>query len=145
VTAVDATSGEPVTWDAASGVELVRAVAASCAVPCVFPPVPVDDAVYMDGGVRSVTNADLAAGADAVVVVAPTVGIFRGAPRAELAALGDARSVLIAPDEASRGAMGDNVFDDSRRAHAVAAGIAQGEATAAQVAAVWSRTVGGSG
>jgi NTE family protein len=138
VTAVDATSGQPVTWDAASGVDLVRAVAASCAVPCVFPPVPVDGAVYLDGGVRSVTNADLAAGASAVVVVAPTVGVFRAAPRAELAALGDARRVLIAPDAASRAAMGDNVFDDSRRAQAVAAGIAQGEASAAEVAAVWA-------
>jgi NTE family protein len=138
VTAVDARSGEPARWDAASGVELVRAVAASCAVPCVFPPVPIDGTPYMDGGVRSVTNADLAAGASAVVVIAPTVGVFRGSPAHELRALGAARHVLIAPDDASRDALGDNVFDDSRRPQALAAGLAQGAALAAQVAEVWS-------
>ena len=143
VTAVDAVSGQPVTWTAASGVDLVTAVAASCAVPCVFPPVPVGGSLYMDGGVRSVTNADLAAGASAVIVLAPIVGVFRGTPTAELRALGDARHALVAPDADAREAMGDNVFDDSRRASAVAAGRAQGAASAAALKAVWD--VGGSG
>lgn len=143
VTAVDAVSGQPVTWTASSGVDLVTAVAASCAVPCVFPPVPVGGSLYMDGGVRSVTNADLAAGASAVIVLAPIVGLFRGTPTEELRALGDARHALVAPDADAREAMGDNVFDDSRRAPAVAAGRAQGAASAAALKAVWD--VGGSG
>ena len=140
VTAVAASSGEPVVWDADSGVDLARAIAASCAVPCVFAPVPIDGTPYMDGGVRSVTNADLAAGASAVVVVAPTVGVFGGSNEAELRALGPARHVLIAPDEASRDALGDNVLDDSRRPLALAAGLAQGAAAAATVARVWGMT-----
>ncbi|HEY6593804.1 MAG TPA: patatin-like phospholipase family protein [Asanoa sp.] len=140
VTAVAASSGEPVVWDADSGVDLARAIAASCAVPCVFAPVPIDGTPYMDGGVRSVTNADLAAGASAVVVVAPTVGVFGGPPGAELRALGPARHVLISPDEASRDALGDNVLDDSRRPLALAAGLAQGAAAAATVARVWGMT-----
>lgn len=143
VTAVDAVSGQPVVWDATSGVDLVTAVAASCAVPCVFPPVPVDGSLFMDGGARSVTNADLAAGASAVIVLAPVMRAFRGSPTAELAALGDARHALVAPDAESRAAMGDNVFDDGRRAFAVAAGRAQGAASAAALKAVWD--VGGAG
>lgn len=143
VTAVDAVSGQPVTWDAGSGVDLVTAVAASCAVPCVFPPVPVDGVPFMDGGVRSVTNADLAAGAAAVIVLAPVVGVFRGSPTAELAALGDARHALVAPDADARAAMGANVFDESRRGASVAAGRVQGAASAAALKAVWD--VGGAG
>jgi NTE family protein len=38
IAAVDAGSGDPVTWDRTSGVPLDRAVAASCAVPCIFRP-----------------------------------------------------------------------------------------------------------
>jgi NTE family protein len=143
VTAVDAISGQPVLWDATSGVDLVTAIAASCAVPCVFPPVPVGGSVFMDGGARSVTNADLAAGAGAVIVLAPVTRAFRGSPTEELEALGDARHALVAPDAEARAAMGDNVFDDGRRAFAVAAGRAQGAASAAALKAVWD--VGGSG
>src|SRR5689334_17709805 len=35
ITAVDTAGGEPVVWDGSSGVPLDRAVAASCAVPCI--------------------------------------------------------------------------------------------------------------
>jgi NTE family protein len=142
VTAVDAVSGDPVVWHAGSGVALASAVAASCAVPCVFPPVPVGGSVFIDGGARSVTNADLAAGASAVLVLAPVVGVFRGSPTAELRALGDAAHALLAPDGASRAAMGGNVFDDSRRRQALEAGLVQGEAAAAAIGPVWD--VGGS-
>ena len=68
VTAVDAESGEPVAWHAAR-VPLDRAVAASCAVPAVYPPVTIGGRRYIDGGIRSATNADLAAGSSAVIVL----------------------------------------------------------------------------
>lgn len=137
VTAVDADTGEPVAWDATAEVPLTRAVAASCAVPCVFPPVPIDGSRFMDGGVRSVTNADLAAGADSVVVIAPTVGIFRGSPEAELRELGGARTIVISPDPAAREAIGPNVLDDSRRGAALDAGRTQGERLAETVGPMW--------
>ncbi|MEV0718660.1 patatin-like phospholipase family protein, partial [Asanoa sp. NPDC050611] len=70
ITGVSAHDGTPVVWDARSGVPLYRAVAASCAVPCIFPAVTIDGIPYMDGGVRSGTNADLATGAARVVVLA---------------------------------------------------------------------------
>ena len=56
---------------ATSGVGLVDAVAASCAVPGVWPPVTIGDRRYIDGGVRSTINADLADGYDQVVVLTP--------------------------------------------------------------------------
>ncbi|MEV1290199.1 patatin-like phospholipase family protein [Micromonospora sp. NPDC049679] len=140
ITVVDANTGEPAAWDDADGIPLVRAVAASCAVPCVFPPVSINGGRYMDGGVRSVTNADLAAGAKAVVVIAPVVGLFRTSPEAELRELGDVRSILVSPDEAAEEAIGPNVLDASRTAVSLAAGVAQGEAIAARVGAVWGTT-----
>ncbi|MFD7340017.1 patatin-like phospholipase family protein [Streptomyces violascens] len=71
IPAVDAESGEPIVWDAAAGVPLVRAVAASSAFPGVEPPVAVDGRRYLDGALRDGTNIDLAAGARIVAVIDP--------------------------------------------------------------------------
>ncbi|MFF9815240.1 patatin-like phospholipase family protein [Streptomyces sp. NPDC014006] len=71
IPAVDAESGEPVVWDAAAGVPLVRAVAASSAFPGIEPPVTVDGRRYLDGALRAGTNTDLAADARTMVVVDP--------------------------------------------------------------------------
>ncbi|MFJ6197950.1 patatin-like phospholipase family protein [Micromonospora sp. NPDC092111] len=139
VTAVDAGSGEFVVFDAGSGVSLVDAVGASCAVPGVWPPVTIGDRRYVDGGVRSAVNADLAAGARRVVVLAPTTAGFGPMPRlsAQLAALGSAARVVVSPDRAARAAIGRHVLDPARRAGAARAGFAQGVAVAEEVAAVW--------
>ena len=51
ITAVDTETGELVVFDRGSGVQLVDAVAASCAVPGVWPPVTIGDRRYIDGGV----------------------------------------------------------------------------------------------
>ncbi|MFC4149735.1 patatin-like phospholipase family protein [Micromonospora mangrovi] len=140
VTAVDAASGEFVVFDAASGVSLVDAVGASCAVPGVWPPVTIGDRRFVDGGVRSAVNADLAEGAEAVVVVAPVSSAFGPMPRlaAQVAALRrSARVVVVTPDAAARRAIGRNVLDPARRAGAARAGRAQAAAVADSVAAVW--------
>ncbi len=141
VTAVDAATGVPVVWDRASGVPLKRAVAASCAVPCVFPPVTVDGSRYVDGGVRSGTNADVAATADRIVVLAPLAPVrMRGAPTAEIDALRQrSQVVLLAPDGAALSALGPNVFDSSRWDAAIDAATTQGRLLAPEVARVWSR------
>lgn len=68
-TAVNVRTGASVVWDNKSGVPLNRAVASSCALPGVWPPITINDARYMDGGIRSMLNADLASGHDIVVVI----------------------------------------------------------------------------
>lgn len=140
VTAVDALSGQFVVFDRDSGVGLVDAVGASCAVPGVWPPVTIGDRRYVDGGVRSTANVDLAAGCDPIVVVAPMprgAGVIAGVA-AQVAALPDPlRVVVVSPDAAARAAIGRDVLDPARRAAAARAGRAQAAAVRERVAAVW--------
>ncbi len=148
LTAVDAESGAFQTWTRDSGVSLHRAIASSCSVPGLFPPVTINGRRYQDGGVRSTTNADLAAGFDTVLIVAPigarSDGIDPLSNRlatAETEALRTAgASVELAfPDEGSQEAMGGNRMDSSRRGLCVDAGREQGRALAGQIAA-WAQT-----
>lgn len=132
VVAVDVATGDPRVFDSASGVDLVDAIAASCAVPGVWPSVPIEDAVYMDGGICSMTNAWVAAGSKYVLVLAP-LGYSDGNPvsghlRAEAQKLREGGSLveIIVPDAASLDALGENVLDPARRAPASAAGLKQG-------------------
>ncbi|MFD8415088.1 patatin-like phospholipase family protein [Streptomyces sp. NPDC059650] len=142
VTAVDALSGELAAFDRDSGTGLVDAVSASCAVPGVWPPVTVGERRYIDGGMRSAANADLAAGCDRVVVLAPmTLGSGHvPAPAAQAARLREAgaRVLLITPSAEARRAFGRNVLDPARRAPAARAGLAQAARHAAEAAAVWA-------
>ena len=141
LTGVDAETGDLVVWSRESGVPLVSAVAASCAVPIVWPTVTIDGRRYMDGGIRSGTNADLAAGADVVVVLAPLgdAPAFPGTGlRAELAELGDeVRTAVVQPDAAAVEAIGPNLLDPGRRAAAAAAGRAQAAQVASLIRDVW--------
>lgn len=141
IAAVDAETGVAVAFDRHCGVSLVDAVAASCAVPLVWPPMTINGHRYMDGGVRSVANVDLAKGYDRLVVIAPTTAALRRAdrPTAQVAALGKGvRSVIVSPDSASRAAIGPNVLDPSRRASSAQAGRVQAAAVAGQVREVWT-------
>ncbi|MEV6850121.1 patatin-like phospholipase family protein [Actinoplanes sp. NPDC051411] len=139
IAAVRAETGEPVTWDHTSEVPLDRAVAASCAVPCIFPPVTIGGSRYVDGGVRSGTNADLATGAARIVVLAPLAPVrMRGAPASEIDALRRGSKVaLVGPDEEALDALGPNVFDTSRWEPAIEAAVRQGHREAARIKAIW--------
>ena len=68
-TAVNVRTGKSVVWDKDSDISLEKGVASSCALPGAFPPVTIASERYMDGGARSMLNADLAAGYDSVIVV----------------------------------------------------------------------------
>jgi NTE family protein len=68
-TAVNVRTGEGVVWQSGSGVPLDRGVASSCALPGVWPPITIDGERYMDGGIRSMLNADLASGHSAMIIV----------------------------------------------------------------------------
>ncbi|SFW50723.1 patatin-like phospholipase family protein [Amycolatopsis australiensis] len=134
IVAVDAETGEPRRFDRESGVSLVDAVAASCAVPGIWPAVTIGGRRYVDGGVRSADNADYAAGATRITVVSP-LGDSAPLPAekplsevlADLRAAG-AEVALVTPDEASLAAIGQNPLDPSTRTPAAEAGRAQGAA-----------------
>ena len=141
VTAVDARTGQFAVFDAVGDASLVDAVGASCAVPGVWPPVTIGDRRFMDGGMRTVANADLAHGYERVVIVAPVAaGIgFMASPGRQAAALAaaGARVALVRPDRAALRAIGRNVLDVSRRAEAARAGWTQAATEAPAVRAVW--------
>jgi len=144
-TAIDTADGAFVTWDRDSGVNLRRAIASSCAVPGIFAPVTINGQRYMDGGMRTTTNADLAKGYERVVVVAiagmtapsnPYAERLRRRLDAELDGLresGAKEVVLIVPDKPTVEIAGPNLMDPSRRAELSAAGQRQGRAEASRL------------
>jgi NTE family protein len=150
ITAVDAQTGEFVLFDQESAVPLVLAVAASCAVPGIYPPTTIGDHRYIDGGVRSGTSADLAKGSKLVLVLrAETLDVSavegqQSIPRVtfedELTELQQAGTqvLVITPDEASVAARGPNPLDSSRRAISAKAGRVQGQLLAERVKRFWA-------
>ncbi|MEU5060366.1 MULTISPECIES: patatin-like phospholipase family protein [unclassified Streptomyces] len=141
VTAVRATTGEFRVLDRGSGVGLVDAVAASCAVPGVWPPVTFEDGRWIDGGVRSPANAHLAEGHDRIVIIAPIAaggGTLESArAQAERLTASGARVTLITPNRTTRKAMGHNSLDPTHRAPSARAGREQAAAHVAGVTGVW--------
>lgn len=138
VTAIDVETGERVLFDRASGVSLVDAVAASCAVPVVWPPVTIGDRRFMDGGVGSSANVDAVTDADALVMLSPTpapgFSPFGHSLADELAAY-PGRSLGVFADEAAAAAFGRNPLDPACRAPSAVAGREQGWREAGKVAA----------
>lgn len=144
ITAVDARTGEPVVFDRDSGVDLVDAVAASCAGGFAY---GIHGELYIDGGYRAnADNADLAAGYARVLVLSPlggrslTPGEWGTHLATQVAGLRAAGSVVetILPDSAARAAFGPNLMDPSTRAPIARAGYEQGRAVAARLGDFWS-------
>ncbi|MCY7402335.1 MAG: patatin-like phospholipase family protein [Nocardioides sp.] len=140
VTAVDVDSGEFTVFTSDSGVDLVSAIAASCAVPTVWPPVEIDGHFYMDGGMRSTANVDLVRGADRVVVLAPLPRSLSRATsiRAQLDRVGPREWSVLTPDPESLAAFGRNLLDPAKRGVAAEAGLRQAEALVEELRHVWS-------
>jgi NTE family protein len=143
IVAVDTGTGEEYIMDRTSGVPLVDAVTASCAVPGIWPPVTIAGHRYMDGGVRSATNADLAHGYERILILNPlgaNANLLGAGFDTEVAALEQAGSqvLVIAADAASTTAIGLNPLDPATRQPSALAGRAQGGEYATQVAALWS-------
>jgi NTE family protein len=156
VVAVDAHTGELAAFDRDSGVDLVDAVTASTALPGMVPTHSINGTRYINGGVRSGENADLASGFANVVVLSPfggrnrtppergadPTGQFEGLrkfPGADLASQVEAlrkqgsHVEVITPDADSRAAMGTNQMDPATRIPAARAGFAQGKQEATRV------------
>ncbi len=142
VVATDTATGEPAFLSGGGPGGLATAVAASCAMPGVFPAVRRDGRVLFDGGLRSPVNLDLAAGAAVVLALAPLDGALRRhrrpAVQAALLRRGGTRVVLLTPDTAGRWAIGVNVLDARRAVTAFAAGAALAARRAAEVRDAWS-------
>jgi len=143
ITAVDAHTGEPIVFDRHSGVDLVDAVAASCASGL---PYRIGDSRYIDGGYRRNENADLAAGYQRVLVLSPFGGRTRypldwgmqlAAQIDELRARGSRVETLI-PDRSSEHMFGANAMDLSLRSPAARAGFNQARAVVGQLTEIWS-------
>jgi len=140
ITAVDTATGALRVFDRNSGVDLVDAVAASCAVPGIWPTVEIDGHHYMDGGMRTVANADLAAGAQQVLILVPAPETSQNGPtlsQSELDALSPARVHSIFADADSLSAFGANSLDPRVRRLSALAGRELGRRIASEVSAFW--------
>jgi NTE family protein len=129
-----------VVFDRSSGIDLVDAVAASCASG---QPYHIGDARLIDGGYRRNENADLAAGREHVLVLSPFAGRSRHPERwgtdlatqvAELRAGGSTVETLF-PE--SQDLFGTNAMDLALRPAAARAGHEQGRALAGRLASAW--------
>lgn len=154
-TAVDAETGEFRVWDAGAGVPLQRAVASSCAVPGVFPPVTIKGRRYMDGGMNTGLNALVASGHDVVLALScaplalpeglddPVLSAVLGRQRAELDQLtaSGAKLEVVEPNAEflEISGWGLNLMDVTRVDAAYEAGRRQALDEAARVGAHWER------
>ena len=138
ISAIDTATGELVTLDRDFGVHLVDAVAASCAVPGVWPPVTIGGARYMDGGVGSTVNLEMAADCDVVVALLPQgrnspSPFGTGAVEEVDNFPGSAFGVFA--DDQSLAAFGRNPLDPACREPSAKAGRDQGRRVAAEITA----------
>jgi NTE family protein len=130
---------------------LSDAVAASCAIPSYFAPVPIGTREYVDGGIHSPTNADVLAhvGLDVVVVVSPMSAAHGSSRSADAAVRWSAHRrlereirllraqgttvVRFEPSRATLAVMGINAMAEDRSAR-VARAAREGTFTHAQSA-----------
>jgi NTE family protein len=152
-TAVDASTGAFVAWDGSAGESLQRAIGSSCAVPGLFPPITVNGRRYVDGGMRSVANADLAVGHDAVLIVTlsgeipaemaslidPKMAEFLNAGSREVATLEASGSIVrvISPSEDFTSYVAMNLMNMALAPRAGEIGVAQGEKLAEDMRGFW--------
>lgn len=145
-TAVDVEDGRFKVWTKADGIDTRRAVASSCAVPCIFPPVSIDGRRWMDGGVRDMLNADVASGHQSVLAVSctllelppgmamPAMDAVFGATRKQLHGLAEAGSrvetIIPGPEMLEVSEWGMSLMDFSRAPAAYEAGLRQGKSEA---------------
>jgi NTE family protein len=146
VCAVDKGTGRRVVFGrpGAPPADVADAVVASCAIPAIFRPVTIGGRTYVDGGIWSLSNLDVApAGRGTEVLcllpsgsvgfaLASPLGAFRAAAAAatEVEALAlrarGARPRVIGPDREAAAVMGSNFMDPARARQAHAAGYRQG-------------------
>lgn len=153
IVAVDRGSGRRVVFgtDGAPEASVGDAVAASCAIPGYFAPMEISGREYVDGGVWSPTNLDLARAGrgDRILCLVPTAAMgtapamamrglaagWRLATGVEAAAARrrGATVEVVGPDAEATRAMGSDLMNPRRRAATLEAGLGQGARAAARV------------
>jgi NTE family protein len=128
IATVSTTDGTRAAWNQLDDVPIGRAVAASTSLPGLCQPVTIGRSQYIDGGGHSPTNADLAAGHDDVLVVAP---VDRGQLTTEVEGLRAAGSTvsIVRPSRGSREQLGvaiGELLDVARLGPSRTAGEADG-------------------
>jgi NTE family protein len=137
VTTAECETGRSILWSKADGIDLLRAVASSCAIPGWFPPVEFDGHRYIDaprGGFYAplVEEKDL----DALLFIGPNGALpegLRDNPEIDALAGRGLPVVQITGGAAITGAA-VNLMDPEARGDAVDAGIDDGKANALAVA-----------
>jgi NTE family protein len=114
----------------------------------VFPPITINGRRYIDGGVRSGTNADIAKGAERVLILSlmnPERMVGPAAPIAarferEVATVEGAGGKVetVYPDADATSVMGMNLMDPSLVVPATEAGERQGRVIADALSAFWN-------
>jgi NTE family protein len=146
IVAVDRSTGRRVVFGGPGAPEatVAQAVQASCSVPWIFAPVTIDGREYVDGGVWSNTNLDVAPAARETRVLClnpiASLDIALASPFGLLRALAGSTATLETLTLRSRGAkvrmigpspqiakvMGPNLMDSRLREQVLAGGYAQG-------------------
>lgn len=139
ITAIEVATGQRVVFTGDGGIDLVDAVAASCAVPGAWPPVTIGDRRFMDGGVKSSINLEVAGDCATAVVLVPAgesaPSPFGPGHATEIAAFSGAALAVFA-DGDSLSAFGPNPLDPRCRTASARAGRAQGRREARAIAAL---------
>jgi NTE family protein len=143
LTAVDVATAEPTLFDRATGIDLVDAVAASCAGGFAY---RIGGRSYIDGGYRAnADNADLATGYARILVLSPLGGrsftpVAWGTHLVtqveSLRAEGSAVETVF-PDADALAAFGDDMMSPAARPGAARAGYAHGLTAAPRVEELW--------
>jgi NTE family protein len=145
--AVDTESGVRRAFERSSGVPLRDAVAASGAAPGMSPAITIEGRRYMDGGVYSTDNADLATGFERILILTlkprnPSTCILSLDAALERLERSGSQVVAVRPDDATEAAfaaVGGNLLDPKVQERAAGAGREQGRRIAAlNIAAIWS-------
>jgi len=143
IVGVDTLSGERSMWTGRSGVDLIRAIAASSAVPGVYPAVTIGERRYLDGGVYSMENADQAEGYGKVLVLC--VGLPIATPytldrQIEHLRRSGSDVEVIQPDQSVLSVLrqaGGNALNPEVRTPVAEAAKAQGLSLSRKLAAFW--------
>lgn len=139
ITAINARTGQLETINQQIGMDLIDSVAASGAVPGLWPHVTMNGKEYIDGGMVSSTNACLAKDFKQILIIAPLTQKIGKLPNVfddEITLSNTSNVYTITPDEFSKSIIGDNIYDASVIIEVGNAGYEQGKRLAKEIKAL---------